>query len=29
VLASTILVMAPSAAAVGWFLDVLQKVLGG
>jgi hypothetical protein len=29
VLASTILVMAPNAAVVGWFLGVLQKVLGG
>ena len=29
VLASTILVMAPTAAVVGWFLGVLQKVLGG
>ncbi len=29
VLASTILVMAPNAAVVGWFLSVLQKVLGG
>lgn len=29
VLASTILVMAPNAAAAVWFLYVLQKVLGG
>jgi len=29
VLASTILVMAPNAVVVGWFLGVLQKVLGG
>ena len=29
VLASTILVIAPSTVVVGWFLYVLQKVLGG